>query len=61
WSLLKRGVIGIYHYISKSHLQKYVDEFVYRYNTRDFTECGRFNLLLRNTEHRLTYKQLIYG
>lgn len=61
WSLLKRGVIGIYHYISKSHLQKYVDEFVYRYNTRDFTECGRFNFLLRNTEHRLTYKQLIYG
>lgn len=61
WSLLKRGVIGIYHFVSKSHLQKYVDEFVYRYNTRIFTDCERFNLLLRNTEHRLTYKELIYG
>ena len=61
WSLLKRGVIGIYHFVSKPHLQKYVDEFVYRYNTRNFTGCERFNLLLQNTEHRLTYKELIYG
>lgn len=61
WSLLKRGIIGIYHFTSKQHLQRYVDEFVFRYNTRKQTECGRFNLLLQNTEHRLTYKELIYG
>lgn len=61
WSLLKRGIIGIYHFTSKQHLQKYVDEFVFRYNTRKHTECERFNLLLENTEHRLTYKKLIYG
>lgn len=61
WSLLKRGVIGIYHFTSKQHLQRYVDEFVFRYNTRKHTECARFNLLLQNTEHRLTYKALIYG
>ena len=61
WSLLKRGIIGIYHFTSKQHLQCYVDEFVFRYNTRNYSECGRFNLLLQNTEHRLTYKELIYG
>lgn len=61
WSLLKRGIIGIYHFTSKQHLQRYVDEFAFRYNTRKYTESGRFNLLLRNTEHRLTYKELIYG
>lgn len=61
WSLLKRGIIGIYHFTSKQHLQRYVDEFVFRYNTRKHTECARFNLLLQNTEHRLTYKELIYG
>lgn len=61
WSLLKRGVVGIYHFTSKQHLQKYVDEFVFRYNTRKHTEQDRFNLLLENTEHRLTYKELIYG
>ncbi len=61
WSLLKRGIIGIYHFTSKHHLQKYIDEFVFRYNTRNFSECERFNLLLQNTGHRLTYKELIYG
>jgi len=59
WSLLKRGIFGIYHSTSKKHLQKYVDEFVFRYNTRGTTESNRFNLLLANTEFRLTYKNLI--
>lgn len=61
WSILKRGIIGIYHFTSKQHLQRYVDEFAFRYNTRQYTECGRFNLLLQNTQHRLTYKTLVYG
>lgn len=39
----------------------YVDEFAFRYNTRKHTERERFGLLLQNTEHRLTYKELIYG
>lgn len=58
WSLLKRGIIGIYHFTSKKHLQMYVDEFVFRYNTREHTESDRFNLLLANSTFRLTYKQL---
>lgn len=59
WSLFKRGVIGIYHHVSKEHLQRYIDEFAYRYNTRTLTESARFNLLLTNTTGRLTYKELI--
>jgi hypothetical protein len=59
WSLLKRGIFGIYHFTSKKHLQMYVDEFVFRYNTRDTTEAIRFNMLLSNTQNRLTYKELI--
>jgi transposase-like protein len=61
WSLLKRGIIGIYHYVSKKHLQNYVDEFVFRYNTRHSTECNRFNLLLANTAVRTTYGGLVHG
>lgn len=61
WSLLKRGIVGIYHFTSVKHLQNYVDEFVFRYNTRDNDESQRFNLLLSNTEHRLTYEGLING
>ncbi|WP_420574367.1 IS1595 family transposase [Kordia sp.] len=61
WSLLKRGIVGIYHFTSKKHLQKYVDEFVFRYNTRKGGEFERFNLLLQNTQNRITYKELING
>lgn len=61
WSILKRGIVGIYHFTSKKHLQRYLDEFVFRYNTREESELVRFNLLLSNIENRLTYKELING
>jgi transposase-like protein len=44
WSTLKRGVYGIYHYVSKRHLQHYVNEFAFRYNNRK--NRGMFDLVL---------------
>lgn len=44
WSYLKRGVYGIYHHVSKKHLNKYVKEYEYRYNTRNMTDFDRFVL-----------------
>jgi len=61
WSILKRGIFGVYHFTSKKHLQLYVDEFVFRYNTRTQKETVRFNALLGNLENRITYKELING
>lgn len=46
WSFAKRSVNGIYHYISKKHMQGYFDEFSFRYNTRNISSCERFNLFL---------------
>lgn len=44
WSLLRRGISGVYHGVSTKHLQAYVDEYVFRYNNRDAT--GMFEAFL---------------
>lgn len=41
WSHFKRMVFGIYHFVSKEYLQQYVNEAVYRYNTRKSDESVR--------------------
>ena len=61
WAIIKRGVMGIYHFWSKKHLQLYLDEFVFRFNTRNVSESYRFNYLLANMTVRTTYKELVYG
>ena len=35
WSLLKRGIGGVYHSVSEKHLQSYINEYVFRYNHRN--------------------------
>jgi transposase-like protein len=35
FSILKRGLNGIYHHVSEQHLQRYVTEFDFRYNNRE--------------------------
>ncbi len=59
WSLLKRGIIGIFHQVSPWHLQRYCDEFASRYNSRKILDDERFNLSVQNSEGRLKYNQLI--
>ncbi len=59
FSMLDRMVIGIYHYISPKHTQKYLNELSFRYNSRDINNGQRFTLMLLNGGHRLTYKNLI--
>ena len=59
WSQFKRGILGIYHNISKKHLQRYCEEFSLKYNTRGMTDSQRFNNTLENSKgKRLTYKSL---
>ena len=43
---LKRGIKGTYHWISRKHAQKYVSEFVMRFNTREFSDEKRFDFVL---------------
>ncbi len=35
WSLLKRGIMGVFHKVSAKYLPLYLDEFAFRFNNRD--------------------------
>ena len=58
WGHFKRMVFGIYHFVSVGYLQRYIDEAVYRWNTRKATESSRFQDMLRNSERVYTYKHV---
>ena len=61
FSILKRGLIGTYHHVSEAHLQRYVNEFDFRYNHRTaqgFTDGERANVVLKEIAgKRLTYRR----
>lgn len=58
FNLFDRMVIGTYHYLSTKHLQKYANEFSFRYNSRKTTDLLRFNIVLANCTNRIIYNQL---
>ena len=46
WAILKRAVYGIYHHVSVKYLQRYVDEFCFRWSNRD---TDMFSLVLKQS------------
>ncbi len=60
WSLLKRGIKGTYVSVEPFHLQRYVEEQVFRFNERKDNDGGRFMKVLGSVSgKRITYKALI--
>ena len=46
WALLKRGMFGQFHSVSRKHLQRYIDEFCYRYNLRHDKPESAFDMTI---------------
>ena len=65
FSILKRGIGGVYQNVSEKHLKRYVGEFDFRYNYRiaaGFTDAGRFALAAKGIKgKRLTYRRTNSG
>jgi transposase-like protein len=60
FALLKRGIIGSFHTVSKQHLGRYCDEFSYRWNYRKVTDGERTIAAIKASEgKRLMYRQPI--
>jgi len=58
FSLLKRGVTGTFHHVSSQHLDRYVDEFQFRFNNRKVEDSVRAMLAIKGAEgKRLMYKE----
>ncbi len=58
WSVLKRGIYGIYHSVSEKHLDRYLHEF-FRTVQRTQSKQAKFEKFLAQSERRLKYKNLI--
>ena len=58
WGHFKRVVFGTYHFVSTKYLQRYIDESVYRWNTREYSEGTRFATMLSNAIGLCTYEQV---
>ena len=61
FGIFKRGMVGVYQHCSEQHLQKYLNEFDFRYSNRiklGVDDTQRANLAIKGAVgKRLTYKQ----
>ena len=60
FGMLRRGLDGVYHSVSKEHLHRYLSEFEYRHNYRELADGQRTKLAIRRSNgKRLTYKDCV--
>jgi hypothetical protein len=60
FSLLKRGVMGAWHHVSREHLPRYAHEVEFRWNNRKITDGQRMEIAIEQAAgKRLTYKQCV--
>jgi transposase-like protein len=57
FALLKRGVVGSFHHISKQHLDRYCSEFSFRWDHRSIADSARTEIAIRQGKgRRLSYR-----
>jgi len=59
FSLLKRGLIGSFHRVSTKHLQRYLNEFEYRFNERNSPEQFENCVAQMCSTKPLTFRNLV--
>jgi len=60
WSMVKRGFMGVYHKMSRKHLQRYIDEYAGRHNNRPLSTLMQLEKVIEGLcGKRLKYADLI--
>jgi len=60
FALLKRGVHGIFHHVSKEHLFRYCDEFSFRWSYRKVDDTERTRQAIKGADRkRLMYERMV--
>jgi transposase-like protein len=58
---LKRSLDGTHHHVAREHLDRYLDEFDFRFSTCKINDTERMNRLMGQTGRRLSYKRIAKG
>ena len=58
FGLFKRAIVGSFHHVSHKHLDRYLDEFEFRYNNRKNAHLFRDTLKMLVTSNHIEYKTL---
>ena len=65
FSILKRGMYGVYQHVSEAHLQRYLSEFDFRYSNREklgVNDKARASIALKGAKgKRLTYETTLFN
>jgi transposase-like protein len=60
FSILKRGIIGVYHHVGKQHLHRYLKEFDFRHNARKIKDGNRTEMaIIASKGKRLMYRESV--
>ena len=52
FSILKRGIHGTFHHVGKQHLERYLKEFDFRWNTRQISDKERFVKVIKGSKNK---------
>jgi transposase-like protein len=59
WALFKRSIVGSYHQVSAKHLDRYLEEFEWRFNQRENPFLFRDTLTRLVQTEKMEYRHLI--
>ena len=58
WGHFKRVIFGTYHFVSKAYLERYIDEAVFRFNSKENSGAERFGIMFSKAVGNCYYKDV---